>query len=149
MIEVFEGRCQCGQITYRIVGESKALFVCHCKECQRQSASAFGMALWVVPTNVEVVGILKDWVRDTPSGNKMICQFCPECGTRIFHRQTGQDDLISIKPGTLNNTKGLCPIAHIWCDSAQPWVDLDEQRLIYPANPPDIQELFDAWQNSR
>ena len=44
MREVFEGRCQCGAATYRVKGTVITLFVCHCTECQRQSASAFGMA---------------------------------------------------------------------------------------------------------
>ena len=41
------GRCQCGEIRYESVGETLSLYVCHCRECQKQSASAFGITLEV------------------------------------------------------------------------------------------------------
>ena len=47
LLETFEGRCQCGEISYRVAGETVAHFTFHCRECQRQSASAFGTALWL------------------------------------------------------------------------------------------------------
>ena len=31
------GGCQCGGVRYEVV------FVCHCRECRRQSSSAFGI----------------------------------------------------------------------------------------------------------
>jgi hypothetical protein len=34
-------------VRYRITGEPIALYVCHCRECQKQSASAFGLSLEV------------------------------------------------------------------------------------------------------
>lgn len=40
------GQCQCGAIRYESTGESLALYVCHCLECQKQSASAFAF-LWM------------------------------------------------------------------------------------------------------
>lgn len=46
-METFEGQCQCGEVKYRVTGTVATLFTCHCTECQRQSSSAFGMALWV------------------------------------------------------------------------------------------------------
>lgn len=41
------GGCQCGSVRYEFAGEPLALYVCHCIECRRQSASAFGMSLAV------------------------------------------------------------------------------------------------------
>jgi hypothetical protein len=124
MDEVFEGQCQCGEVAYRVTGQSLVLFACHCSECQRQSSSAFGMALWVKHSVVELMsGRLQSWVRGTSNGQQMLCQFCPVCGSRIFHQLSSQKEIISIKPGTLNNTKWLKPVGHIWSQSAQPWVE--------------------------
>ena len=41
------GGCQCGDVRYEITGDPLALYICHCRECQKQSASAFGMSLEV------------------------------------------------------------------------------------------------------
>lgn len=55
-MELFKGRCQRGKHRFRDVGETVALFVCHCTECQRQSSSAFGMALWLRTFTREATG---------------------------------------------------------------------------------------------
>jgi hypothetical protein len=34
------GGCQCGVLRYVVTAEPLALYVCHCRECQKQSASA-------------------------------------------------------------------------------------------------------------
>lgn len=147
MAEVFEGQCQCGDVAYRVIGQSLALFACHCSECQRQSSSAFGMALWVKESGVELMsGSLRSWVRRTPTGRQMVCQFCPVCGSRIFHQLMDQEGIISIKPGTLNNTKRLQPVAHIWTRSAQPWVEFREDCLVYLEDPDSFEAMLKAWQ---
>lgn len=144
--EIFEGQCQCGQVSYRLTGESVACFVCHCSECQRQSASAFGMALWLRNFHKDVVGRdLGVWVRTTPSDKRLVCEFCRECGTRMFHQMSDQDDTLSVKPGTLNTTVGLEPVAHIWTSRAQSWVQLPPRILSYPQNPPSFEAIFAAW----
>ena len=41
------GGCQCGAIRYAITAEPGPIYVCHCRECQKQSASAFGISVSV------------------------------------------------------------------------------------------------------
>jgi len=144
--EIFEGGCQCGQAKYSVIGESIAYFVCHCTECQRQSASAFGMALWIRSFRAQVLdGELGTWVRTTPTGRQMVCRFCVRCGTRMFHQMTDQSDTISIKPGTLDGGLRFEPVAHIWTSSAKEWVHVPPTVLSYPENPPRLDDMFTAW----
>jgi hypothetical protein len=146
MIQTFEGQCQCGEVKYRVVGTPMTLFACHCTECQRQSSSAFGMALWVRDAEVDLLsGELKEWIRSTPSGKSMACSFCPTCGTRLFHKMLGQSQLMSIKPGTLNSTKSLEVVGHIWTKSKQPWVHIPTTSLQYTDNPNSFDDLFAVW----
>lgn len=56
-----------------------------------------------------------------------------------------QEEIISIKPGTLNDTKWLQPVGHIWTRSAQPWIELGETCLVYPENPESFEAMFEAW----
>lgn len=122
------------------------LFACHCTECQRQSGSAFGMALWIKEPKVELLtGQPKEWIRNMPSGRQMSCQFCPDCGTRLFHSTVGQTQILSIKPGTLSDTSRLKPVGHIWVDSKQPWFEIDVQALQYEGNPETFEDLLCVW----
>ena len=41
---VLTGGCQCGAVRYEIAQEPLAVYVCHCRECQKQSASATNRA---------------------------------------------------------------------------------------------------------
>lgn len=145
-MDVFEGQCQCGAVHYRVRGSAQTLFACHCTECQRQSASAFGMALWVKDAQLELLsGTLHEWVRTTPSGLPMAGRFCPHCGTRLFHQVLKPGAALSIKPGTLHHTRSLRPVAHIWTQSKQDWVQLPPDVLQYPGNPPGFEPLVQAW----
>lgn len=150
MAEVFEGQCQCGEVAYRVTGKSLTLFACHCTECQKQSSSAFGMALWVRHSSVEIrSGRLTSWVRQMPSGRQMVCRFCSTCGSRVFHQMTDQTEVISIKPGTLHDTRWLRPAGHLWSQSAQPWVALGDPSRVYRGNPPSFEALLESWQRSK
>lgn len=42
------GGCQCGAIRYELSQGPLQLYVCHCTECRKQSASAFGVS-FIVP----------------------------------------------------------------------------------------------------
>jgi hypothetical protein len=94
-------------------------------------------------------GRLQSWVRGTSNGQQMLCQFCPVCGSRIFHQLSSQKEIISIKPGTLNNTKWLKPVGHIWSQSAQPWVEWGKECLMYPQNPSSFEAMSEAWKVKR
>ena len=73
----------------------------------------------------------------------------PVCGSRIFHQLSSQKEIISIKPGTLNNTKWLKPVGHIWSQSAQPWVEWGKECLMYPQNPSSFEAMSEAWKVKR
>jgi hypothetical protein len=123
-----DGGCQCGAVRYRIEGSPLALAVCHCRECQRQSGSAFGMSLAVPSAAFRLLsGALKTFRVTCDSGRVKTCAFCPECGTRIHHQVLAA--VLSLKPGTLDDTAWLEPAEHFWTKRKQPWVAIpDEAR---------------------
>ncbi len=119
-----EGGCQCGSVRYRLEGRPLSLSVCHCKGCQRQSGSAFGMSLAVPKESFRLLsGELKTFTTVCDSGRTKECAFCPSCGTRIYHQ--GEADM-SIKAGTLDDTSGLDPDAHYWTKRKQPWFPIPD-----------------------
>ncbi len=143
------GGCQCGSIRYRINDEARMLYACHCKDCQKQSASAFGLSLIVDVSAIEFTRgreQLRFW--DTRGGDGGIkrCAFCPHCGSRIFHGSDDESAPISIKGGTLDETDWLHPVAHIWLRSAQPWIQIDPgQFACFDQEPYDEAVLEQRW----
>ena len=51
-----EGGCQCGAIRYQLLRAPAALYACHCRDCQKQSSSAFGLSMWVERDAIEFTG---------------------------------------------------------------------------------------------
>lgn len=144
------GGCQCGNIEYQLHGEPRMLYACHCTDCQKQSASAFGMSLIVDPGQIEFLrgeDQLKYWDTRGEDATLKRCAFCPNCGSRIFHGKEDPDEPISIKAGSLDDTDWLQPIAHIWLRSAQPWISIDpEQFYCFDKEPDDEDKLAQQWQ---
>ena len=148
MAQSFEGGCQCGAIRYRVTGRPLTFYACHCTECQKQSASAFGLSLWVRRSDLEILsGGPKHWERRADSGNVMRCAFCPDCGSRLYHEASDDPEIFSLKGGSLDDLSGLTPVGHIWVRSKQPWVDLAglPGDLVFEKEPPSFQPFLDCW----
>jgi len=142
------GCCQCESVRYRINGEPKMLYLCHCLDCQKQSSSAFGMSLIIDQSEFELVegeSDLKIWSTVADSGAVKNCAFCGNCGSRIYH---GFPDggKCSIKAGTLDNAHDFKPVSHIWTSSAMPWMKLEDGRTICVEKGPGPEhELERRW----
>jgi hypothetical protein len=133
---VLDGGCQCGAIRYEVVGAPVRLVVCHCTDCQRQSSSAFGMTLVVHEEDFRLKkGKLKTYTSKSDAGRAKFGAFCPECGTRIYHKTEWRKGMVSVKPGTLDDTSWLKPEMHLWTRSKQPWVIIPEGVEAYEKQP--------------
>jgi hypothetical protein len=110
-----KGGCQCGQVRYELDHPPHEIYVCHCRECQKQSASAFGISVMVFSAHVRLLsGRLESWTRSTGSGGSLTCFFCPDCGSRVWHGDKDHEDEISIKGGSLDEPVDLADAIHIW-----------------------------------
>lgn len=108
------GGCQCGAIRYTVTGPINALYVCHCRECQKQSASAFGVSAVVDGKHFQLAGDAPlKWSRLADSGSTIDCYFCRSCGSRLWH-QSPNSDAIRIKAGSLDEPVDLRQAIHIW-----------------------------------
>jgi hypothetical protein len=142
----YTGGCQCGEIRYEIHAQPLTLYLCHCKECQKQFSSAFGMSLTVGRDAVVITqGQPKAWIRKADSGREVKNLFCGECGTRLFHERTYSRDTINVKAGTLDDTTKLRPVGNVWTRSAQTWVTIWDEMLNYDGQPDDMHLLWDKW----
>lgn len=122
-MKVRTGRCQCGEICYKSEGDPLGLYICHCRECKKQSASAFGITLEVSCAGFHLVeGTPKFWTRETDSGKKLKCAFCPTCGSRVWHEYDPPSETISIKGGSLDEPVDVSKAVHVWVKHKLPGI---------------------------
>lgn len=133
------GGCQCGAVRYRITADPIRIYVCHCTECRAQSASAFGISVIVASDAFRLVqGHPKSWSRQTATDKRLECRFCPDCGTRLWHGNTPDDGVVSVKGGSLDAARmgglDLGGAAHIWTRSKLPGILIPEGARQWPEN---------------
>jgi hypothetical protein len=130
------GGCQCGAVRYAIDAAPLALYICHCRECRKQSASAFGMSLEVPLTGLRVTqGEPTSWSRDTDSGNRLRGFFCPRCGSRLWHQQEPPTATVTIKAGSLDAPVDATGAVHIWTSRKLPGITIPADTRTFKEEP--------------
>lgn len=135
MPALYSGSCQCGACGFEIAAEPLTAYLCHCSDCQKQSGSAFGMAI-VVPREAFRLrnGETQTYVKTAASGRAADCLFCRSCGNRLYH---DVGPVLLVKAGLIDDTTGIEPICNLWTKDAQPWVKIAENMLNYETQPTD------------
>jgi hypothetical protein len=121
------GGCLCGKVRYSATADPGVIAVCHCKNCQRQSGTAFSTIVGVPREALSVMGALKTYDDVSETGNAMHRRFCPECGSRIATDAAAFPSLTFVQVGTLDDTNWVEPTVQFWCASALHWVSLPDK----------------------
>jgi hypothetical protein len=133
-----EGGCQCRAVRYRIASEPVVVCACHCTTCQKQSVSAFGLAARFQKESFELMsGEHACFHFPGTQSHSFTNSFCQDCGTRIHHVHSRFPNLVSLKPGTLDDTSWLTPTFHVYTRSAQPWMPIPDNVPSFETMPED------------
>jgi len=134
-----EGGCSCGSIRYRLTSEPLFVHGCHCRNCQRQTGSAFAVNLLIEAHRVELMQGEPEQV-DVPrdDGSTQAIFRCPACEVAVWSNY-GWPTLLFVRGGTLDDPSGVEPDVHIYTRSKLPWVTL-------PDGVPAFDGYYDAKQ---
>jgi hypothetical protein len=133
------GGCQCGAVRYEVSAAPSTIYVCHCGECRKQSASAFGVSVFVPRAAFRIVsGSAKLWERAKKSGGTLACAFCAECGSRLWDDPSGAaatGRFLCLKGGALDAPVDLGAAVHIWTSRKLPGVVVPEGARQFAMDP--------------
>jgi hypothetical protein len=123
---MLEGRCACGEVRYCLAGRPFAVHCCHCRDCQRETGSAFVINGLIETPHVEVTEGTPETV-DTPSasgkGQKIVR--CPNCHVALWSHYGGMGAKAAfVRVGTLEGPDACPPQVHIFTRSKQSWFEL-------------------------
>jgi hypothetical protein len=128
------GGCLCGRVRYAIADEPVRSGMCHCRNCQRYTGSAFEPFLSFATASVSITGELKTFGHFGDSGRPVHRRFCPNCGSGVVNADPTHD-LVIVLAGTLDDPTEFRPTIEICCETALPWVRGDGQRKRFPGMP--------------
>ncbi len=132
------GGCACGQVRYRLEAAPMYVHCCHCKDCQRQTGTAFVLNA-LIETNhlTQSGGEVRLFGMPTDSGQPHNVARCVACGTALWSHYGGREVLSFVRVGTLDEPASLPPDIHIYTRSKLPWIAL-------PPDVPAVAEYYDS-----
>ena len=138
MTGALEGGCACGRMRYRLTSKPMFVHCCHCKDCQRQTGSAFVINALIETDRVEPIsGETEPVPVPTDSGRPHVIHRCATCKTAVWSHYGGVERLSFVRVGTLDEPSALPPDIHIYTRSKLPWVAL-------PAGVPAVEAYYNS-----
>ena len=128
------GGCACGAIRYEVTAEPLFALNCHCRDCQRETGSAFAPVVGVARSAFAVTrGTVRTSTLIGGSGKPVLRTFCGDCGSSLFGLPEIRPDLVTIRAGSLDDPSVFRPTRNIFTSQAQPWDYMDPSLPKSPA----------------
>lgn len=140
------GSCRCGRVEIRISQPPIATAACHCRGCQKMSASAFSLTAMVPEAGLEVTR--GETVVGGMHAPELGHHFCGWCMTWMFTRPAGMG-FVNVRPTMFDDTGWFRPFLETWTRSRLPFAATGAVRS-YAEFPP-VEELegllaeYRAW----
>ena len=128
MTKPLEGGCACGAIRYRLKTQPMFVHCCHCRDCQRQTGSAFVLNALIETDRIEILsGEPEPVSMPTDSVQPHDIYRCPACHIALWSDYGRRPALRFVRVGTLDDASALPPDVHIFTRSKLPWVGLPKE----------------------
>ena len=130
------GGCACGRVRYVCDAPPLVQMICHCRDCQRASGSAFASVM-VVPTDrLDLTGgPLGSHAVRTGTGRTLERRFCPGCGApgAAFRPETPAITFLHV--ASLDDPSAFAPTLEVWMSRAAPWHPVHPGTVKFPEGP--------------
>jgi hypothetical protein len=125
-------------LRYRLATPPMFVHCCHCRDCQRQTGSAFVINALIETDRVERLSGETNAVEvPTDSGRAHAIHRCSACETAIWSHYGGVLALSFVRVGALDDPWTLPPDVHIYTRSKLPWIAL-------PVGVPAFEAYYDS-----
>jgi hypothetical protein len=113
------GSCRCGQVRIRVSAPPLLTMACHCRGCQKMSASAFSCSAAIPAQGFEVTQ--GEPVLRGAHGKDVHHYHCPHCMSWMFTKSVGMDSFVNIRPTMLDDATWFAPFIETWTSTKLPW----------------------------
>jgi hypothetical protein len=115
----------CGQVRLKVSSPPIITMACHCKGCQKLSASAFSLTAMIPNEGFEVtkgepaIGALR--------GASQYF-YCPNCLNWLFTRPAGMDTFVNVRPTMFDIPAWSTPFMESFAAEKLPWVTISAKH---------------------
>ena len=133
-----EGGCRCGRVRFRLTERPWLEAACHCRGCQRMTASAFSTTL-VMPDSGFAV-IAGQPVIGGMHGDVADHHHCDWCKSWVFTRPRAALGFVNVRATLLDDPYWFAPWMETQTAEKLPWATTGAERSF---------ERFRPWRNTR
>lgn len=117
--------CTCGQVRLTCTGEPIRVSVCHCRDCQKRTGSAFAAQVRWPSDQYTLSGETGSWQRTAENGNVSTLTFCKQCGSNVLISFETAPEAVGIPLGTFATAEGPPlpqPLYSVYEERKHPWI---------------------------
>lgn len=135
------GSCRCGQVEFEVSAPPLLTMACHCRGCQKMTASAFSLSVAVpadgfrLITGDPVIGGLHGASRH---------YFCPSCMSWLFTRPEGMEAFVNVRSTLLDERNWDVPFIETCTSEKLPWASTPAKHSYERFPPPEDYETLVA-----
>ena len=147
MSKVRAGGCMCGGVRFEISQAPALTLACHCRGCQRLSASAFSLSE-MIP--VDGFRLLEGEPSIGALHGPSRYLYCPRCLNWLFTRPAGFDSFIMVRAMMLDEVADYTPYLETMTRDKLPWATTPAV-MSFPGfpSPNDLGDVLRAFAEHR
>ncbi len=113
-----KGECLCRAVQVSVNALPLLTLACHCRGCQKLTASAYSMTTMVPKDAFACTGALVKGGLGSPGRNHY---FCKSCLNFIYSEIEGADYRVNLRTSVLHNAALFPPFVEVMTDEKLPW----------------------------
>lgn len=140
----YEGACLCGSVQVRVTALPLLTVACHCRDCQKLSASAYTLTTMFPVDAVSCTGAL---VRGGLRSDGRAHYFCKSCLNIVYSQLGHAPERINLRTSILKQAALFEPFVEVMTDEKMPWAQVPAVHSYaqVPASRDEVQSLMDAY----
>ncbi len=115
------GRCLCGEVSYRVEERFHAFYLCHCAQCQKVTGSGFAANILTSPDNINWLSGSDKITNYEDSLRSFSKAFCQICGSGVPHINKSGTNLV-VPAGSLVDQPLKSPTANLFHPESPRWL---------------------------
>lgn len=116
-----QGNCRCGAVRVTAHAAPKRMMQCHCTDCQKATGTGHASNVMFAESDIDIRGETKSYSVTADSGNQVTRHFCPVCGNRMFHLNSGRPGVVTVPVGCFDDNSWFAPHAVVYTRARSAW----------------------------
>ncbi len=140
----FDGTCLCGSVQVSVTAPPMLTLACHCRDCQKFTASAYSLTTMFPSDSFSCSGeLIKGGLRSSGRTH----YFCKSCLNFIYSQITGADHRVNLRTSVLNDAALFEPFVELMTDEKMPWAQIPAVHSFagFPSSLDALQAILDEY----